>query len=223
MTCEADASDARTRGPCRASEWAAEAFVYAMVAIAALSRGNLPDLSHYVLALALGLSALLPPFLMSDRSEAGVLGRFAAAMCVGLLLIWRAPVPLPLTLPSPRGEELRASLCALASLGLIIALVADWRRRRPPLPWCVLAVVGGVFAFAVVVWPLLDWGLSLDPENEAMGLQAALRSLSATLQYGAVLAYMLTVEPLSRRRRLSLVAAAALAVRLALPASVGGG
>jgi len=222
VTCEADANAAEARGSRCVGEWAAEASVYALVAVCLLSRHYLPELSLYTLAVALGLAALLPPFVMSDRREAAVLGRLAAAMCLGLLLVWRAPIQLPVTIPFPGGEELHVSVCAAVSLVLAVSMLAVWLRTRPPIPWWVIAVVGGVVAFSAVVWPLLAWGLSLDPENDVMHYEATLRSLSATAQYGVLMAYTLTVEPLGRRRRLALIAVVALAVRVALPTSGGG-
>lgn len=206
--------------------WALEAAAYLLIALALASRSAVPDLARVPLGLAVALVAVLPPLLAPKRSEALLLSRVGLGLALVLLIQLRNPVALGfLSWESLRQEVLSATAAGVlvAAMGVLVCI--EWLRggaEQGRSHAAVALVTAGLLAlFVAITWPLLNRVMMATTEPEGRFYGESLGALSIILQYGVIMAYALLAAPLSRHRRLAIVAALALLIRLHLPQSGG--
>lgn len=206
-----------------------ETCVYLLVVLCVVSRGYHPDLAHAPLVAVVALLTLVPPLVMPSRRNALVLGRLSLAVAIGLLVQERMPIPIDaLTWVSPREETLTVSISGILVAVMGVGLLLLWRlgglaseSEGGELAGVVAVTTVLLLAFAIAMWVLINRVMVATTEPEGRFYSDTLGALSITLEYGIVTVYALTVTPLSRLRRLAVVAAAALILRAFLPPSGG--
>ena len=206
--------------------WALEAAAYLLIALALTSRSAVPDLARVPLGLVVSLVVVLPPVFAPKRSEALLLSRVGLGLALVLLIQLRDPIALGfLSWESPRHEVLSVSATGVlvAVMGVLVGI--EWLRagagQGRSYAAVALVTVGLLALFVAVTWPLLNRVMMATTEPEGRFYGESLGALSIILQYGVLMAYALLVSPLGRHRRLAIVAALALLIRLHLPQTGG--